>query len=115
MAEWKTAGKGGNQGAWSPEEGEELIGIYQSKQENVGPNKSNLYEIKKHNGELVSVWGSTVIDSKFDDETDPIVVGEEVRFVYNGKRVGKRGGSYKDYSIQHRAYEPSEEEKVFTS
>lgn len=115
MAEWKTAGKGGNQGAWSPEEGEELIGIYQSKEVDKGPNKSNLYTFKKHNGELISVWGSKVVDSKFDDETDPIVIGDEVRFVYKGKRQGTRGTVYKDYSIQHRAYEPSEEEKVFTS
>lgn len=116
MAEWKKAGSNGGYETWTPEnEGDELVGIYQLKSTNVGPNKSNVYEVKRHDGTIVSLWGSTVIDSKFDDPTDPITVGEEVRIVFNGKRVGKRGGQYKDFSVFHRVYEPSEEEKTFAS
>lgn len=116
MAEWKSVSKGGAYETWKPENpGDELVGIYQLKSEGVGPNKSNVYEIKRHDGAIVSVWGSTVIDSQMNNESDPIVVGEEVRFVFNGMRKGKRGASYKDFTVQHRTYEPSEAESVFAS
>jgi adenine specific DNA methylase Mod len=47
----------------------------------VGPNKSNLYNFRKADGELIGVWGTTLLDSRFKN----LEVGDEVKLIYKGK------------------------------
>ena len=62
-----------------------------------GPNKSNVYVLSTDTkGEdLIGIWGSTVLDGKFQK----IAVGKMVKVVFNGRKKGKRGTEYKDFSI----------------
>jgi hypothetical protein len=76
---------------------EPVQGFYTHKQENVGPNSSNLYTLKTDKGD-VGVWGSTVIDSKFEQ----IPTGSEVRIESLGTAEGKNGKEYNDYKVSYR-------------
>ncbi len=76
----------------------ELSGILTEKKENVGENQSWMYLIKKSDGNIVSVWGSTVLDSRFAK----IEVGEEVRVIYQGKQQMQGGRSFHKYQVFHR-------------
>lgn len=47
------------------EAGQYISGELVAIQDNVGPNKSKMYFLRiPHSGEVVSVWGSTILDSK---------------------------------------------------
>lgn len=79
---------------WNPEKPEDSInGILISIEENIGKFKSKVYNIKQDNGNVISVWGSTVLDNKMA----LIEVGEDIKLVYLGKPDGK---NYDDYKIQ---------------
>lgn len=81
------------------EEEKELIGIFIGAETNVGPNKSNLYTFKKSSGEMVGVWGNTVLDTRFKN----LIEGEEVKIEYKGKtKSPKTGREYHDYDVFHR-------------
>ena len=84
---------------WDPEVEPELIGEYISRQENVGVNNSMLYEIKKDDGEVVSVWGSTVLDTRLKN----LEGGERLKIVFNGLKDSPTKGRqpYKDYTVFH--------------
>lgn len=93
-------------GSW-PEKGQELKagdsieGRYIAKNENVGTNKSNVYIIEVEGGKKIGVWGSTVLDSKFQN----IGVGKMVAIEYVGEKKGKTGKTYKDFRVgQGRDY-----------
>ena len=58
-----------------------LIGTYIRKEENTGPNASNLYTLEKTDGGYISVWGNTILDNRFEI----VNLGEEVKIVYYGK------------------------------
>lgn len=77
--------------------GDSIEGRYIDKRVEQGPNKSNLYALEQNGGEIVWVWGSTVIDRKFDS----IAKGKMVAIEYLGtKKSEKRGGSdYKDFWV----------------
>ena len=45
--------------------GDSVEGRYVAKSENVGRNKSNVYVVETEDGKKIGVWGSTVLDSKF--------------------------------------------------
>lgn len=81
--------------AW--DEKEAVQGIYKSSKMNVGPNKSNMYMLETTDG-LKGVWGSTVLNTKFEQ----IPVGAEVRVEYLGKAKGKTGTEYKNYKVQYK-------------
>ena len=87
-------------GSW-PEKGKELVerdsieGRYVSKKENVGPNKSTIYVLETPDGKKIGVWGSTVIDSKFEN----IAVGKMVAIEYVGDKKGKTGSEYHDFKV----------------
>jgi len=69
----------------------ELIGTYVSAETNVGPNKSNLYTFKREDGELISVWGNTILDSRFKNLEE----GDKVKIVYEGQKPSqKRPGKF---------------------
>lgn len=93
---WLEAGSGSGD-MWDESNGP-IQGVYIKKRTNVGPNESNVYTLRTENGE-VGVWGSTVINTKFDE----IPIGSMVRVEFIGKVSGKRGGSqYKDYQIKYK-------------
>lgn len=103
---------GSNTGdSWKPEnEGDTLIGVLIGKKENVGINNSNVYLIEEKDkaGELTSVWGSTVLDTKFSE----IPVGSKVKIEYLGKVKSKAPQPYKDFKVLYQAPEPSDIEVV---
>lgn len=77
-------------------EGDSIEGLYISKKENVGANSSNVYVLRTPEGELVGVWGSTVIDAKFEN----IKVNTEVAIEFVGMKKPKSGGKpYKDFFV----------------
>lgn len=84
---------------WNYLEDKELVGIYKSKKENVGPNKSNMYFVEDKKGNLKSFWGTTLLDDRFST----IATGEEVKLVYLGKSTSEKSGrSYHNFDIYHR-------------
>lgn len=91
---------------WSPEkENDAVVGIYLSSEDNVGENKSKVYNLEMPNQKIISVWGSVVLDSKMK----LIRFGDDIRIVYLGKVKPSQGREYKDYKIQRvtQAQEPS--------
>ena len=84
---------------WDFTEKETLEGYYIDKNEDVGPNHSNVYQVETDDGQKVQFWGTTVLDSQFDS----VRVGERVKVVYTGlvdspKRKGKQ---YKNFEVYH--------------
>lgn len=75
-----------------------IQGIYTNKKINVGDNKSNIY-ILTCEDKNIGVWGSAVLDSRFEQ----IKLGEEVKIEYMGKKKSEKGGrEYKDFRVFHR-------------
>ena len=72
-------------------------GVLIRTQSDVGPNKSKLYTLKTTDGD-VGVWGSTVIDSKFEQ----IPMNSEVRVEALGVAESKAGKSYNDFKVSYR-------------
>lgn len=48
------------------EPGEGFVGEFIGMQEAVGPNKSRLYAFRAANGDAVSIWGSTALDTRMN-------------------------------------------------
>jgi len=81
---------------WDFREDKELVGTFVSAETEVGPNKSNLYNFKKEGGEVVGVWGNTILDSRFKS----LVAGEKVKVVYLGKETSpKTGREYNNFDV----------------
>lgn len=74
--------------------GDAVFGVYVKHEENVGPNKSRLYQLQCPTGDGktldISVWGSTGIDNKFDSAFPPIQPGDRLGFVYLGEKKTAR-------------------------
>ena len=86
----------GNSGeSWNEEK--PVMGQYKAKKEDVGPHSSNVYVLATEDGD-VSVWGSTVLDNKFNE----IPLGSTVYVESLGKVKGKHGSSYKDYKVMYK-------------
>jgi hypothetical protein len=103
---WKTAGTAGD--SWKPEnKGDSIQGIFKGIKTDVGINKSNVYTIQTEADELISVWGSTVLDTKFEE----IEVGDEVKIEFAGLVKGKGPKPYKDFDVQYRQVENAVSDK----
>lgn len=100
MSDWIEVSESGD--AWNQKE--PIEGVFSSTKHDVGPNKSNMYMLQTKDG-TTGVWGSTVLDSKFEQ----IPVGSEVRVSFIGLATGKSGKEYKDYKVQ---YKPAVEKVV---
>ena len=98
MAEWVETGATGSE--WKPEEEGDLIeGVYKRKKENVGINNSNIYVIQEDDkDETTSVWGSTVLDARFDE----IPQGSIVKIEYVGKVKGTGPKPYKNFRVWYK-------------
>ena len=79
-------------------QGAVLVGTYLTKEEDVGENHSNVYNIEKEDGTLMGTWGNTVLDTKFKQ----VVPGEMVRIEYMGMADGKNGRSYHDFKVSKK-------------
>lgn len=76
--------------------GDELEGRYVEKKTGVGPRNSNVYVIETSEGEKVGIWGSTVIDGRFET----ISIGKMVGIEYLGIQKTKDGkGEYKGFWV----------------
>lgn len=84
-------------GKFSLSEGDQLTGVFKGVKTNVGPNSANLYTITDEDGKDISVWGSTVLDSRLKNLKE----GEEVMIMYKGSKVGKSNRPYHDYEVYH--------------
>jgi len=83
-------------GSWDFRTNKEIEGELVGMEENVGPNESTLYHIKKANGEILGVWGSTVIDSRMRT-FEP---GDKVRIIYQGMaKSPTTGREYHNFDI----------------
>lgn len=86
---------------WSGKEnplkkGDAIEGRYIEKKVGIGTRGSNVYVIETQSGEKVGVWGSTVIDGRFES----IPVGKMVGIEYLGVQKTKDGkGEYKGFFI----------------
>lgn len=74
---------------WKPEKkDDEVVGILVDIEKGVGTNNSTLYTIQEETtGENVSVWGSTILDSRMKG----IPVGAEVKIIFKGFGDAKPG------------------------
>jgi len=85
--------------------GKQVEGEYIELRENVGPNESRIYVVRIA-GQLYSVWGSLLLDEKFEkgDEGRPVPLGSTIRLTCLGKKYGKTGFSktkgYWDYDLE---------------
>lgn len=87
MSIWKKLESSSNP-KWDFEKDKELIGTLVLIETEVGPNSSNLYTLKKTNGELVSIWGTALLDNRFK-KTE---IGSEIKLVYLGKTQSEKTG-----------------------
>src|SRR5512133_815597 len=79
------------------DEQEELIGIFVRLKTKVGVHASNVYVVRKDDGSEVGIWGSTVINGRFEE----IPVGSKISIQANGEVKSKSGSKYKDYRIKY--------------
>lgn len=94
---------------WDFEEKKELVGVFVSKEEKVGPNESNLYTFELPDHSNIGVWGNTVLDIRLKN----LKFGEEVKIEYLGKETSeKTGREYRNFEVYHRmsSFEKVDEE-----
>ena|ERR1051325_10206396 len=75
-----------------------LMGKFVRVKTNVGAHNSNVYVMRKEDGTELGVWGSTVINGRFEE----IPVGSLVKIEALGEVKSKTGTKYKDYLIQYK-------------
>ena len=83
---------------WSPEKiGDNIVGVLLGKEIDVGVNKSSIYSLQTEDGEIVSVWGSSVIDPRLKNAE----VGTVVKITFLGEQLSEKSGrTYKDYDVE---------------
>ena len=94
--EGQTMGGGEQYDIWEYEEGDKLEGLFYGVKHNVGQNGSNIYTIEKDGGEMIDVWGSTVLDGQL---SELLIKRNAVSITYIGKKQGKQGKPYKDFTV----------------
>lgn len=78
-------------------EGDSIVGVYISKQEDVGMNKSCVFNLDQPNGKIISIWSSTVLENKFK----LVKIGDDLKIIYLGEKKAEKGNrTYKDFKIQ---------------
>lgn len=92
--EWEDAIEVSAQATETWDQEKPLVGQYIGSKSDVGPNKSMMYNVKNDDGEVIGMWGSTVLDTKMAE----VPVGSRVKITYNGKIQGKNS-QYKDYTV----------------
>lgn len=79
--------------------GNVLQGILVNVRRDVGQNESSVYEIKTAQGELLSMWGSALLDGKFAQ----VPMGSEVRVTCLGMTQPKtaKGRPYMNFKVEY--------------
>lgn len=81
---------------WKPENpGDSVQGVYVSRKDDVGINKSKMYILDTKEG-LTKVWGSTVLD----DRMDAVQAGQYVRITFKELKENKRGQPIKIFKVE---------------
>lgn len=81
---------------WEFDKEKEITGVYLYREENVGPNNSNLYSLERSNGSIVGIWGNTMLDDRFKS----LKFGQEIKIVYLGKiKSEKSNREYNNFEI----------------
>lgn len=84
-----------------------FFGVFMYKEENVGPNNSNLYTFMQHKDdkfkspiEEMGIWGNTLLDTRFKSFTK----GEQVVVIYLGqeKSEKRKGATYHNFEVYHK-------------
>lgn len=81
--------------AWNYKEEKELSGVYESREENVGPHSSVLYHIRKEDGSTIGVWDNTVLSDKFAK----LNIGDEIKITYLGMLESDAGRQYHGFKV----------------
>lgn len=74
---------------------EPIEGELISVKDNVGPNSAMMYTLKTKDG-TVSIWGSTVLDNKFEHVPVGVIVRIEPQGLVKSEASGR---SYQDYKV----------------
>jgi hypothetical protein len=77
-------------------ENDELHGFFIGKKENVGKFNATIYIIEDKEDKKLDVWGSTVLDSAFDQ----IKLGAEVKITFIGTQDTGKGNPVKLYDVE---------------
>ena len=105
MSDWIKVDSNQNE-TWDYNQEKEIEGTYVSKEENVGPNESNMYNFITPDGSTIGVWGNKMLDDRFKG----ISTGEEVKIVYLGKvKSEKTGREYHNFDVYHKPNESKQE------
>ena len=73
-----------------------IEGLLEEVKTNVGRNGSNVYVIKKKDGEEIGVWGSTALDPKMEE----VDLGNPVKIEYMGMVTSEKSGrTYKAFEV----------------
>ena len=91
----------GPDGGFPLRPGDEMIGTFLNVEREVGEWGANLYSFKTSTGEIVAVWGGTVLDTRLKN----LEMGEEVKIIYIGDVKGEKGKPYHNYEVYHRKVE----------
>lgn len=111
--EWtKVADEGGdgeyNDISWKPEDQPELEGKLTGIRHDVGQYTQTVYSVEDEDGQVYSVWSSTVLLKKFDG----VSIGSYIKIVYLGSKSGKGGRKYKDFDMFVSSGEAVKDEKA---
>lgn len=94
---------------WDFKEEPEFIGCFLGVETEVGPNKSNLYSFKKEDGEIMAVWGNTILDMRFKN----LELGDKVKVIFKGKvKSPKTGREYNDFEVFKAKKEEMKKEDI---
>ena len=86
-------------GTYSLKKDDEIEGILEEVKSDVGPNASNLYTLKMEDKKRVSVWGTSILDTRLKN----VEIGEAVKIIYLGEFEGSKSGrSYHSFDVFHK-------------
>lgn len=96
MAErnWKEQTVESDSMVWDKVNPNPIEGKFVKVEQDIGPNKSNMYVLETKTGE-VKIWGSTVLDDKLIG----VPKGTYVKIEYEGKLTSKKGSQYHSYKV----------------
>lgn len=96
---WEEITQGETIPTWDYKTDKVLEGTYKGMKTNIGPNKSNIYQVEGKKG-LVGIWGTSVLDTQFAQ----IPLDNEVKLEYLGKQKNpKTNREYHAFKIYTRA------------
>lgn len=106
MSDWKKVELGNTWDLKTAKPNDSIEGVYTGKEEHVGDNDSNIYSFEQKDGTVISVWGTTILDTRFKN----LKVGEEVKVVYLGEvdSPNRKGKKYHNFEVWHRPVEMEE-------